>query len=530
MSATEGTPRISVASLLDRVFELYFRRPLPLLLIAVPITVVGYTLPVSFSSMDSDWHEWLWCTPLLLILHGLAAMLVTLVVAREMEPPESRPASPLAKAPGAFGRFVLLQIVWLPMLALRFVLLVIPAVTFSISSLFAVNAAAVGPASGWNAVRLSESLVRRRWWHVALLMLMFALPSFLLSWLFDTLGDAGWRHWLEAVLDGVIYPLGLAGQAYLFFDLERMGPAFVATFHPAAARGASGAPTPAEAAEKASADFSAFEHRGWQRAADAYHTSFGRLTSQAAGPLLDAARVELGQHVLDVACGPGYIAGIAASRGALVTGADFSPEMLRMAKEFHPEIEFRVADAEALPFEAATFDAVVMSFLLGHLAHPERAIAEAHRVLKPGGRFAFSWWQTPEHAQAFALMLEAVKAHGRIDVAVPPGPPFDQFSDSGRCALALDHAGFEDVGVVEQPLTWRLATADELFDAYYDGTVRTAGLLREQSAESLAAIRAALIEAVKPYQRDGALEFPMPCWIASGRRAADSPPAPTPGS
>jgi len=522
MSTTEGTPRISVASLLDRTFDLYLKRPLPLLLVAVPITLVGYTLPVAFPENNPDWTEWLWCTPLLLVLHGLAAMLVTLVVARENEPPESRSASPLAKAPGAFGRFALLQLVWLPMLALRFVLFVIPALVFSVSSLFAVNAAAVGPASGWNAVRLSQSLTRRRWWRVAWIMLMFMLPSLLLGWLFDYVPNTGWAHWVEGLCDGLLYPIGLAGQAYLFFDLERIGPPFRRDL----ARAPGVAPALAALAEQRAdpaAAFSAFEHRGWQRAADAYHGAFGRLTSQAAGPLLDAAGVELGQRVLDVACGPGYLSGIAASRGALVVGADFSPEMLNMAREFHPEIEFRVADAEALPFETASFDAVVMSFVLGHLAHPERAIAEAHRVLKPGGRFAFAWWRTPEHAEAFRLMLDAVRAHGRTDVAVPPGPPFEQFGEFEACAAALEHAGFEDVRVTPQPLTWRLASADELFDAYHDGTVRTAGLLREQTPEAIAAIRAALAESVKPFQRESGLEFPMPCWIASGRKAWDTP-------
>jgi len=268
----------------------------------------------------------------------------------------------------------------------------------------------------------------------------------------------------------------------------------------------------------ADAAFSAFEHRGWQRAADAFHAGFGRLTSQAAGPLLDAADVQLGQSVLDVACGPGYVSGIAASRGALVTGADFSPEMLRIAKSFHPEIEFRVADAEALPFGNESFDAVVMSFLLGHLPHPEKAIAEAHRVLKPGGRLAFSWWTGPDRALAFGLILDAIRTHGRIDAPLPAGPAFDQFADFDACARSLERAGFDDVRVAPQSLTWRLASADEMFEAYFDGSVRTAGLLRAQTPEALVAIRAAVTEGAQAFRRDVGLEFPMPCWIASGRK------------
>src|SRR5205809_6238429 len=62
----------------------------------------------------------------------------------------------------------------------------------------------------------------------------------------------------------------------------------------------------------------------------------------------------------------------------------------RRSSDLSPEIEFREGDAEALPFPEASFDAVVMNFGMLHLAHPERAVAEAFRVLSAGGRFAFT--------------------------------------------------------------------------------------------------------------------------------------------
>jgi SAM-dependent methyltransferase len=148
--------------------------------------------------------------------------------------------------------------------------------------------------------------------------------------------------------------------------------------------------------------FKAFEHERWQAAARVYHDAFSSLTSQVAEPLLDAAGVGRGTRSLDIASGPGHVAGRAAARGAVVTGCDFSEPMVTLARQLHPGATFQLGDAEALPFADESFDAVTMSFLLGHLARPARAIHEAARVLVPGGRLALSWWMPPERTAALS--------------------------------------------------------------------------------------------------------------------------------
>ena len=145
-------------------------------------------------------------------------------------------------------------------------------------------------------------------------------------------------------------------------------------------------------------EFHAFERAGWESIPQAYQDAFGALTTQAIGPLLDAARVGPGVQVLDVATGPGYVAGAAVGRGATVVGIDFSAPMLAEARRHHPGIDFQAGDAAALPFPDASFDAVVMSFGLLHLDCPDRALAEAHRALRTGGRLAFTVWARPEAA------------------------------------------------------------------------------------------------------------------------------------
>ena len=164
----------------------------------------------------------------------------------------------------------------------------------------------------------------------------------------------------------------------------------------------------------------AFEHAGWQRAAPAYGTTFARATSGFIGPLLDAARVETGLRVLDLACGPGFVAGAARGRGALVTGLDFSAAMIALARAAHPGIRFEEGDAEALPFAEGSFDTVVANFGIHHVPDPVRALSEARRVLQPGGRMAFTSWVAPAENIAWKLLFEAISAHGDLTAAKTP--------------------------------------------------------------------------------------------------------------
>src|SRR5205085_2147715 len=123
-----------------------------------------------------------------------------------------------------------------------------------------------------------------------------------------------------------------------------------------------------------------FEYSGWQVAASSYD-GFAAATTLFVAPLLDAAGVKPGIRLLDVACGTGVASARAAAMGARVTGVDFSPEMIAEARRRHRTIEFQTADAEALPFPDASFDAVLANFGIHHVERPERAIAEVRRVL-----------------------------------------------------------------------------------------------------------------------------------------------------
>ena len=142
------------------------------------------------------------------------------------------------------------------------------------------------------------------------------------------------------------------------------------------------------------------------------------ITTAPAAKLVKFAAVDKGQRVLDVACGTGVVAVTAARRGAKVSGLDLSPALIERARKNASiagvEIDFIEGDAEALPYPDGSFDVVLSQF--GHIFAPRPAVVvkEMLRVLKAGGRIAFSTWP-PEHftGQMFAFIARHA----------PPPPP-----------------------------------------------------------------------------------------------------------
>jgi ubiquinone/menaquinone biosynthesis C-methylase UbiE len=131
---------------------------------------------------------------------------------------------------------------------------------------------------------------------------------------------------------------------------------------------------------------------GWSKRAASYDELFVALTNQVIAPIVEKLSPLDGTRALDVGCGPGHLAAALANKGAVVEGIDFAATMVGKARENYPAITFREADAEALPYDHGTFDRVACAFGVMHFGQPDVAIAEALRVLRPGGRYAFTQW------------------------------------------------------------------------------------------------------------------------------------------
>lgn len=264
--------------------------------------------------------------------------------------------------------------------------------------------------------------------------------------------------------------------------------------------------------------FKAFEAEGWGQRAGTYEDVLGSITARVAEPLLDAAGVRAGMRVLDVATGPGYAAERAATRGAHPVGIDIAEGMLALARARQPELDFRWGDAEELPFEDGSFDAVVGGFVVNHLPDPERAMEEAVRVLSPGGSVAFSVWDRPERNRlngVFADAVEDVGADRSPEVAEGPDPY--RFADDAAFEALLTGAGIDDVAVETLSLTLTVPDADALWDGFMGSSVRMRAEIDAQTEDVRRRIREAFEHRVDVHRRPGGLELPAVAKLASGR-------------
>lgn len=266
-----------------------------------------------------------------------------------------------------------------------------------------------------------------------------------------------------------------------------------------------------------SKQFSAFELSGWDANIRGYDSAFSSVARQTVGPMLDAARVTRGMRVLDICCGPGMLAAGALERGAEAVGLDFSAQAVELARGLVPRGKFQQGDAQALPFSAGSFDVVLCGYGVMHLPEPEAALREMLRVLRPRGRAVLSVWDVA--GVGFTLVYEAVRARGRMDVALPHGPDFFQLGSPERMQAALTEVGFTDIAAFSFDQDWHVANSDRYIESILTGTVRARAVLAAQSGDAAVGVRAYIADYLSRFRSpSGELVVPMPAIIGSGTR------------
>lgn len=248
----------------------------------------------------------------------------------------------------------------------------------------------------------------------------------------------------------------------------------------------------------------------WNRCAPTYATGIEALTAGANTPLLDLAGVGADTELLDIGTGPGTLIGPARERGARVTAVDLAPEMVAEARKRHPDATIEVGDATSLDRGDASIDAITMGFCLHHIPNPHDVLAEAHRVLRPGGRVAFALWVPADRLEAFGVAFQAVAENtdmGTIE-SLQPEPigatPADYVD-------LLHECGFDHAHARELDLRWQVTSGEPVFDLF-DRFLA----LASQNSETRRAIRDAIdTEVNQRLGPDGTTHLPNPAIVAT---------------
>ncbi len=179
--------------------------------------------------------------------------------------------------------------------------------------------------------------------------------------------------------------------------------------------------TPERTNTQAAPDFAAVKQRQQATWASGDYAVVGTTLQIVGESLCEAMDLRAGSRVLDVAAGNGNVTLAAARRWCDVVSTDYVPALLQRGRERAQaerlqHIEFREADAEALPFDDGAFDAVVSTFGCMFAPNPRRVAAELLRVCRPGGQIGMANW-TPEGyiGQLFKTICRHVPPPAGID-------------------------------------------------------------------------------------------------------------------
>jgi ubiquinone/menaquinone biosynthesis C-methylase UbiE len=250
------------------------------------------------------------------------------------------------------------------------------------------------------------------------------------------------------------------------------------------------------------------------------------VLAPVADVLIDRAKIEAGERIVDVGCGAGATTMAFAQKvgpAGHVLGIDISGPMLARARQLVPpglRIDFALADATVHPFEPASFDLLASRFGVMFFAEPALSFANLHRALRPSGRLAFACWRDPRENPFFMAPLQAVYKHApRLPQLGPEDPGPFSFASEARVQRILSEAGFSGVAMEGCDLTLDIAVGRGL-DAAVEGALEigpAARALAEQPPEVVAAATRSIREALAAYARGQTVPLPASIWIVTAK-------------
>jgi SAM-dependent methyltransferase len=224
-----------------------------------------------------------------------------------------------------------------------------------------------------------------------------------------------------------------------------------------------------------------------------------------------------GERILDLATGTGWTSRVVARRGGTVIGVDIAAELLNAARASADAeglaIEYRLGDAEHLPFEDGEFDAVVSTCGIMFASRPEAAAAELARVCRPGGRIALTTWLSDSN---LAKMFDVMRPYMPQPLGPAPRSPFEWGRIERICELL---EGSFQLRFEKGISYYREAGAAAAWDTFSTGYGPTRSLAASLDPERREALRTDFIAFHAGFPTELGICVPREYWLTMGVRA-----------
>lgn len=236
--------------------------------------------------------------------------------------------------------------------------------------------------------------------------------------------------------------------------------------------------------------------------------------------LVDTAQAKPGDNILDIGCGTGASARYAVERvapGGTVAAIDINAGMIAHAGTLCPpgDVDWREGDVMALPFEDGAFDTVIGNQVLQFLKDKPGALAEARRVLKPGGRLVLTVWCKIELCPGHCAVANSLQAHG-VDAAGILHPY--SYNDAVALGDVIQQAGFRDVAVTRRFREARFASARAFVEALAAGGPSSRLALEKLDADGLQQVIAEVTDALAEYTDETGVTIVTTSHVVVARR------------